>query len=86
MTEQEKKELIAEARGCVCNALAAYTEAFEIVDKEELNEEFFSEIESLLMVMESMVPMFKTLWELDKRENPDETFLEFMEKVLDKRG
>ena len=86
MTEQEKKELIAEARGCVCNALAAYAEAFEVMSEEELDEKFFSEIESLLMVMESMVPMFKTLWELDKRENPDETFLEFLEKVVRERG
>ena len=80
------EDLIKEARGYICNGVAAYIEAFDLIPAEDINEEFFSEIESLLMVMESMVPMFKTLWELDKRENPDETFLEFMEKVLDKRG
>lgn len=86
MTEQEKKELIAEARGYICNGVAAYVEAFDLAPAEKLDEEFFSEIESLLMVMESMVPMFKTLWELDKREHPDKTFLEFMQEVVDKRG
>lgn len=81
-----KDELLKEARSCVCNAVAAYAEAFEIMDEEDLNEEFFSEIEELLIVTESMVPMFKTLWELDKKEHPDETFLEFVQKVLEKRG
>ena len=81
-----KDELLKEAHSYVCNAVAAYAEAFEIMDEEDLNEEFFSEIEELLMVMESTVPMFKTLWELDKREYPDETFLEFIQKVLEKRG
>lgn len=80
------EDLIKEARGCICNGIAAYIEAFDLMPVEDMNEEFFSEIEALLMVMESMVPMFKTLWELDKRTNPDKTFLEFMQEVINKRG
>lgn len=82
----ENEKLIKEARGYVCNAVAAYGEAFELLAPEELNEEFFSEIEDLLVVLESMVPMFKTLWELDKKMNPDKTFLEFLNEIVERRG
>ena len=61
------EDLIKEARGYICNGVAAYAEAFNLMPAEDMNKEFFSEIESLLMVMESMVPMFKTIWELDMK-------------------
>lgn len=80
------ENLIKEARSYVCNAVAAYGEAFGLMAPEDLNEEFFSEIEDLLTVMESMVPMFKALWELDKKTCPDKTFVEFLSDVLEKRG
>lgn len=80
------RELIKEARGYVCNAIAAYAEAFDLMNEEDLDKEFFTEVVEVLTVLESMMPMFKTLWEIDKKDNPDESFLEFITKFFEKRG
>ena len=78
----KKLELIAEARACICNGLAAYVEAFDLLPQEEINEEFFGAIEDMLKLAESTVPMLQTLYELAKKDNPDLTFSEFVVELL----
>lgn len=78
--------LLAEARGYVCNALAAYIEAFELEDEFPIEEKLFEDITDALRALETTVPMFKTLWEINKKVEPDQTFSEFLIKMFDKRG
>ena len=78
--------LLAEARGYVCNALAAYIEAFGLEDEFPIGEELFEDITDALRALETTVPMFKTLWELNKKVEPDQSFGEFLKEEFDKRG
>lgn len=80
------QELIKEARSYVCNALAAYAEAFALMSENELDEDFFASIEEFLAIVESMIPMFKTMWEIDKKRNPDKSFVEFIIEAYKGRG
>ena len=78
----KKQELIAEARACICNGLAAYVEAFDLLPQEEVNEDFFEAIEDMLKIAESAVPMLQVLYELAKKDNPDLTFSEFLAEFM----
>ena len=81
-----QQALLAEARGYVCNALAAYIEAFELEDQFPITEELFEDITDALRALESTMPMFKTLWEINKKIDPDQSFGEFLKEMFEKRG
>lgn len=78
--------LLAEARGYICNALAAYIEAFGLEDEFPIEEKLFEDITDALRALETTIPMFKTLWEINKKVEPDQTFNEFLIKMFEKRG
>lgn len=82
----KQQALLAEARGYVCNALAAYIEAFELEDEFPICEELFEGITDALRALETTVPMLKTLWEINKKSEPDQSFGEFLKEVFEKRG
>ena len=82
----KQQALLAEARGYVCNALAAYVEAFELEDQFPITEEFFEDVTDAMRALETTVPMLKTLWEINKKTDPDQTFGEFLKEMFEKRG
>ena len=81
-----EQALLAEARGYICNALAAYIEAFGLEDEFPITEELFEDITDALRALETTVPMFKTLWEINKKVDPDQSFGEFLKEAFEKRG
>lgn len=82
----KQQALLAEARGYICNALAAYIEAFGLEDEFPINEEMFEDVTDALRALETTVPMFKTLWEINKKVDPDQSFGEFLKEAFEKRG
>ena len=82
----KQQALFEEARGYVCNALAAYIEAFELEYEFPICEEMFEDVTDALRALETTVPMFKTLWEINKKVEPDQSFGEFLKEMFDKRG
>lgn len=82
----KQQALLAEARGYVCNALAAYIEAFELEDQFPICQEMFEDVTDALRALETTVPVFKTLWEINKKDNPDQSFGEFLKEMFEKRG
>ena len=68
------EELIREARAYAVNAILAYSEAFDLNDGEPWTEEDVEELEKLLIKIEQMIPMYKKLYEIQKKmglENMD---------------
>ena len=82
----KQQALLAEARGYICNALAAYIEAFGLEDEFPINEEMCEDVTDALRALETTVPMFKTLWEINKKVDPDQSFGEFLKEAFEKRG
>ena len=59
LKEKEKENLKAEARAYVINALIAYSEAFDLLNEGETwDQEDVDKMESLLIKVEDMIPMY----------------------------
>lgn len=82
----KQQALLAEARGYICNALAAYIEAFGLEDEFPICEEMFEDVTDALRALETTIPMFKTLWEINKKVDPDQSFAEFLKEAFEKHG
>ena len=70
--KDEKEKLKAEARAYVINALIAYSEAFDLLNEGETwDQEDVDKMESLLIKVEDMIPMYIKLAQMQDKLNED---------------
>lgn len=69
--ENTKDALKAEARAYLINALAAYAEAFDLVDEDGFSQEEIEKFEKVIISYENMIPMMIKLVEMQNELDKD---------------
>jgi len=73
--QKSKEDLLQEGRAYLINAVLAYTEAFDLFeDGEEWTEEDIKELETAIIKMEKMIPMYVQLLKMQEKFNDEDFF------------
>ena len=73
----QTEELKAEGRGYLINAIISYSLAFGLVTEDEVDDEMAQELETFILQMEEMVPLYIKMYELEKKFKKDDPFTGF---------
>ena len=72
----------------IANGIVAYGQHFELLRKDQINEELMAYIMGLLESFEALIPVLISMYEMTKKlsGNPDLAFMEWLEEVARKSG
>ena len=73
--KKSKDDLLREGRAYMINAVLAYTEAFDLLEEgEEWTEEDIKELETAIIKMEKMIPMYVQLLKMQEKFDDEDFF------------
>ena len=73
--EKSKEDLLREGRAYLINAVLVYTEAFDLLEEgEEWTEEDIKELETAIIKMEKMIPMYVQLLKMQEKFDDEDFF------------
>lgn len=75
--QAQTEELKAEGRGYLINAAISYSLAFGLLTEDEVDDELAQELETFIMQVEEMVPLYIKMYELEKKFKKDDPFAGF---------
>jgi regulator of protease activity HflC (stomatin/prohibitin superfamily) len=64
---KNKETLKAEGRAYAINAILAYSQAFDLLSEDEIDDELVGELEELAKAIEDMAPMYIKMFELERK-------------------